>query len=429
MRVSEPAGREIPETVRESAGFQSHSNDSFKMFLLKLVWIYRILCLLLTMVILLPREGSDDAFPFWFLLYFFAGTFIYPLFGKDARIMLGLNILDYFTALLFQYFEPYSVFWELLWLPGILTAVALIAPSPWAVLLPVLLGIPGCLFLSYSYYDKFTISIAERTYPYYLASLLFYVPVTGLSIMIGRISSYISALRDKAGSLELVNRQLNKINRDISHKMFSLKNDTTLEERKRISKEIHDTAGYVFINLIMMLQAAAAILYRDIGKAERLINETRDYANRGINEIRHILQDIRNYTPESLSLQNEFFDIGKSFQKATDVMVTINYGNWPVTFSKKLDFFFMSFMQEALTNALKHGHATAIDVICWSDLSHVSMSILDNGKGALMPIKKGIGISAMEDFTGQQGGSIIVRSDGQGFKITVTIPLKSVTAI
>jgi signal transduction histidine kinase len=372
------------------------------------------------------ENPGNDRYSFWFLMYLGSGIVMFLIFRGNLRIILGLNIIDYFAVLMFQYFEPYSVFLELLWLPGILTAAALIVPFPWNILLPLFLGIPGCVFFGYGYYAAVLISIGERSYPYYLASLFFYVPVTALAIMIGGLSSYTRELRGRTRSLEHFNLQLDKINRDITSKMFRLQNDTTLEERKRISKEIHDTAGYVFINLIMMLQAASAVSRKDIEKAEQLINDARNYAERGINEIRHILQNIRDYSPAVLSLQNELFDIGKSFEKATGTALSIDYGNWPKTFSPKLDSFFMSFMEEALTNALKHGHATEISVMCRNNASHITMSVSDNGKGVNMPLKKGIGISAMEEFAAQQNGSIIIRGNDTGFKITSAIPLASI---
>jgi signal transduction histidine kinase len=404
-------------------------NNAIQSFLLKLVWAYKILCFVLTFVIMTLGEkenAGNDRYSFWFLMYLGTGIVMFLIFRRNLRIILGLNIIDYFAVLMFQYFEPFSIFLELLWLPGILAAAALIVPFPWSILLPLFLGIPGCVFLSYGYYAAVLVSVGERSYPYYLASLFFYVPVTVLAIMIGGLSSYTSKLRGRTRSLEHFNLQLDKINRDITSKMFRLQNDTTLEERKRISKEIHDTAGYVFINLIMMLQAASAILRKDIEKAEQLINDARNYAERGINEIRHILQNIRDYSPAVLSLQNELFDIGKSFEKATGTALSIDYGDWPKTFSTKLDSFFMSFMEEALTNALKHGHATEISVMCRNNASHITMSVSDNGKGVNMPLKKGIGISAMEEFAAQQNGSIIIQGNDTGFKITAAIPLASI---
>jgi signal transduction histidine kinase len=301
---------------------------------------------------------------------------------------------------------------------------ALTTPFPWNILLPIFMGIPGPLLLSYGSCNGIVVSIGDRTYSYGMTILFIYIPVTLLSLAVSGISMYTRRIRDRAERLELVNLQLNKLNRDISVKIFRLKNDSTMEERKRISKEVHDTAGYVFINLIMMLQAASAVLDRDIEKAAQLVRDARDYADRGINEIRHILRNMRDYTPVSLSLQNELFDIGESFRKATSVSLTIEYGNWPRSFSKSVDSFFMSFMQECLTNALKHGHATVITIMCWRSASEITMSVTDNGRGAVMPIKKGIGISAMEDFISQHKGSITIHSDEGGFRIGAALPLQ-----
>jgi signal transduction histidine kinase len=208
----------------------------------------------------------------------------------------------------------------------------------------------------------------------------------------------------------------------VSQRIFSLQNDSAQKERNRLSKEIHDITGYVFINLIMMLQAAQAILHRDISKADKLIGDARDHAERGINEIRHLLQNIRAYTPLYLSLQNELYNLGVSFQKATDVEIEIEYGNWPQTISEKLDSFFISFMQESLTNALKHGHAKQISILCWTQGKWISMSVTDNGSGTIFPINKGIGITGMEDLASQHGGNITIKSNG-GFKITASVPL------
>jgi signal transduction histidine kinase len=315
------------------------------------------------------------------------------------------------------------MFLEHLWLPGILLAIALSAPFPLSILLSLVMGIPGGLFLNYASFTGVVISISGQNYLYADIAPFFYVPVTLLTVMTGIINFYCGKIRDKSDRLELLVSQINKMNKDITGKIFRIQNDTTLEERKRISKEIHDTSGYVFINLIMILQAASAVLYKDLKKTEQLIDDAIDYADKGINEIRHKLRGIREYTHAFLSLQNELFDIGESFRKTTGVTLTIEYGNWPKTFSKTTDSFFLSFMQECLTNALKHGQASAITIMCWMTDSYIVMSITDNGKGAVMPIKKGIGISAMEDFVSSYNGSINIRSDEGGFRITAVLPL------
>jgi signal transduction histidine kinase len=263
--------------------------------------------------------------------------------------------------------------------------------------------------------------LGSVVYPYHSASFFFYVPVTLFAAAAGWINLWAKKVNENGVRLEQLNLQLNKIIKDLTHKIFTLQNDLALGERRKISKEIHDAAGYIFTNLIMMLQAASAILDRDAKKAKRKIIDARDYAEGGINEIRHILRDIRGHSRGFLSLQNTLFDLSDSFRKATNIMLIIEYGNWPRTFSKTINSFFISFMQECLTNALKHGQAMTISIMCWMRGNRIFMRVTDNGRGALLPIKKGIGISAMEEFVTLYDGSIIIQSDEGGFRITAEL--------
>jgi signal transduction histidine kinase len=329
--------------------------------------------------------------------------------------------MDYFSILMFRYADHRCDFLEYLWMPGIIVTVSLLIPGPLALFLPAVIGIPGCIFLSYGYFIDGGISLGGTVYPYSCAALFFYVPITLLSITAGYINSRSEKIKKTKECLEQLNFQLNKINKDVTRKMFRLQNDTTMEERKRISKAIHDTAGYMFTNLIMMLQAASAVLGKDAKEADRIIKDARDYAERGINEIRHILRGIREHKRVFLSLQNTLFDLSDSFRKATNITLTIEYGNWPPTFSKTIDSFFVSFTQECLTNALKHGQATAVTIMCWTRGPRIFMRLSDNGRGAVMPIKKGIGISAMEEFVTLYDGGITIQSDAEGFRITAEL--------
>ncbi len=86
-------------------------------------------------------------------------------------------------------------------------------------------------------------------------------------------------------------------------------------------------------------------------------------------------------------------------------------------------------MQEGLTNSLKHGNANAIEVICWATADDVIMSIGDNGKGALPPIRKGIGLSGIEDYVESLQGNVDIKTDDNGFKITVSIPKSALSAL
>jgi signal transduction histidine kinase len=375
---------------------------------------------------------SDTNYTLIILLYLAIETvfFIIPaVLYFNKKVILSMVFIDYFLVLICPYYSPHVIILEFIWIPEILATIAVFLPGIRSIFLILFMGIPGGIFLSYGYYQEIVVSIGEKSYPFYMALIPFYLAFTFLSIILCQFFLSSRKREEYTRSLETLNGQLNKINHFVSQKIFHLENDSTIEERKRISKEIHDTAGYVFVNLIMMLQAASAIFYTDVKKAEAIINDARDYAERGINEIRHILRNIRDYSPVRLSLQNELYSIGAAFNKATEVKININYGNWPKTFSKNIDSFFVSFMQEALTNSLKHGHAASVSISCWKNNDFYTISVTDNGKGAVLPVKKGIGITALEDVVHQYNGNVTIRSDRTGFGIQVSFPVFSVTPI
>jgi signal transduction histidine kinase len=401
--------------------------EGVKLFLLRILGIYRVICLPVIFLIAAYAEknsGYHNSLLLFFWLSFSTALYFFLLSHLTGFLL--LLFADYVVVLLFPYFDHVLLPSEFIWIPGILLALALGLPRIVNKIAPLVLGIPGAVTLSCGYISNLSVSAFGVSFPFYLAALVFYVPVSLLAIITAFICSEMEKIKNRDAGLELINMHLNELNRSISEKIFRLQNDTATETRKRLSKEIHDSTGYVFINLIMMLQAASAVFRKDAEKAQQLVDEARDYAERGINEIRHRLRDIRSYTISRISLQNEFFNLAESFHKATEVTITIDYGEWPPAFSRDIDSFFVSFLQETLTNAVKHGHATEISVICWKSASHFGMSVTDNGTGAAPPIKFGIGITAMEDVIGQMQGSITIMSDESGFRINASIPLEAV---
>lgn len=408
-------------------------NKAYRRRLLRVLWLCQGLCVVL--LALGVRLAGNYGYAFskgmtiWFLAYSLATLLLRFALKQDSLESYSLVALDFFALLLFGYFEPHFLLPEFLMIPILLIEIAALYPTIPGIAAILLLGVPGSVLLSYANYASLALAIQDRKYSVSAFAALYYSPITLASLVLIMQIAHMEKTDAKLVSMETLNRQLDKINRDITNKMFKLKRDSVVEERKRITKEIHDMAGYIFINLIMMLQAASAVLHKDLDKAESLIIDAREYANRGIEEIRQILRGMRATNASPLSLQNELFDVGESFQKATNVALSLQFGNWPKTFSRELDLFFTSFMQEGLTNSLKHGNANAIEVICWATADDVIMSIGDNGKGALPPIRKGIGLSGIEDYVESLQGNVDIKTDENGFKITVSIPKSALSAL
>jgi signal transduction histidine kinase len=385
--------------------------------------IFHVICITITIIITAGSSKTEgyNVNIIQFFIYLAAAFILLYALRRRRLFVYWVIIIEYFILLMFPYSAPHYAFLEFLWMPGIILLFSILKPMVITLLLTAVLGVPGCIFLSYNYFSGAVFRLGENTCTYGLAALFFYVPVTAFAVLAGCFRIYAGRLKDEKEGLEQLKVQLSKINKEISNKIFRLQNEIASEERKKISREIHDAAGYMFANLIMMLQAALAVLEKDKEKAKIMIRDARNYSERGMNEIRHILHNIYEYKHNFFSLQNSLFDLTESFRKTTNITLTTEYGNWPPSFSETLNSFLLSFAQECLTNALKHGQPSMITIMCWKTGPMVFIRVADNGKGAVMPLKKGIGISSMENFVYSTGGSVNIKSDGNGFRITIGI--------
>ena len=80
-------------------------------------------------------------------------------------------------------------------------------------------------------------------------------------------------------------------------------------------------------------------------------------------------------------------------------------------------------LEEALTNALRHGHATRVQVAMAISGGHLVMQIDDNGIGAA-DLQYGFGLSSTQDRLRQIGADLFVESTaGSGFSLRMKVPL------
>ena len=155
-----------------------------------------------------------------------------------------------------------------------------------------------------------------------------------------------------------------------------------LEERSRIARELHDTLLQGVIGMLMQLYAietqltenssVKTALARVVGRAHNLVDDGRI-----------ALEDLRSQVTHNGALEEalltsiEEFDIPENIQ----VHVTTAGISRPLNYVVQGDVYRIA--REALTNAVKHSHATAIAIeVGYSDAA-LKLRIWDNGQGFL----------------------------------------------
>jgi len=345
--------------------------------------------------------------------------------------LLGVSILlkwllfiEYFYVLLLGYIFPTLFFLEYVFIPAILMGFATLYPKRVAMAIVIASGIFGSIYFSSNYIRTRLVIIEGIDIPVSLISAWYYLSVVFLVLILIRLNSQLKSIEIDMQRVLAQNRRIDMVNRNISDRLFRIKQDSSIAERMRIVKEIHDTVGYIFVNIIMLLQASLAIIRKDRESAETKINDALDYTRRGTNEIRYILREMRAYEHPSMGLQNEMHEIGNLFSRATGVEVSLSYGNWKKSYGKELDGFFKSFLQESFTNALKHGCSTKVNMNCWETSSRIIITVQDNGSGAPLSLRYGIGLQSIQDSVQAYGGEMDLVHGPVGFGIRIAIPHK-----
>ncbi len=216
--------------------------------------------------------------------------------------------------------------------------------------------------------------------------------------------------------------KLTEFNQTLQNYARTVDEVATKKERFRISREIHDISGYIFTNIIALMDAIIITGCQSPEKSSEICLTARVQAQEGLQETRKALRALRTIDDRRETGLRAIYKIKKIFEDTTGVEVKIEAGNMPATFGDEIDRVVYRTVQEALTNALRHGRATkiAIDFSIRDGFFH--MSVLDNGSGA-KKLTKGIGLAGMEERISQLGG-VVVASNAEegGFRLSVRIP-------
>lgn len=192
-----------------------------------------------------------------------------------------------------------------------------------------------------------------------------------------------------------------------------------LEERNRLSQEIHDKIGHSMTGALIQMEAAKRLMEIDKEKSAELLQNAIHISKDGIESIRITLKNMKPPT-EQIGIHRMKLFI-EEFAGKNDVNIPFVYkGNLDMISPIKWKIIGEN-VTEALTNAMKYADATVISIDIHVLNKMVKVQVKDNGKGAAF-VKKGLGIMGMEERTASVNGKIIV--DGtSGFSVTMLFPI------
>lgn len=199
--------------------------------------------------------------------------------------------------------------------------------------------------------------------------------------------------------------------------------EATQNERRRITRDMHDSCGYVFVNIIAMMDAAASQKDLSDEQLDDLFMAVRNLAQTGLKETRATLHKIRSMESPLTNNINAIFDVKNIFSKVSGINIELSSGNIKKDYGRTVNSIIVHTMQEALTNSIRHGRAKNISINLWETDSLLIMTVQDDGIGS-KEIIKGIGLAGMEERLAKTYGTLETSTPPEGgFKVTIKIPL------
>lgn len=203
----------------------------------------------------------------------------------------------------------------------------------------------------------------------------------------------------------------------------SLAEATALEERQRIAKEIHDTAGHSITTVIMQTEAAKLVIDKNPEDAKIKLIAANLQAKNALEQLRESVHVLSGNTARG-TLKAELTKVIEESVLGTGI--SIRYEIEDITVSAASDRMLCNALKECISNGLRHGRATAFWVELKPEFGQVKLLVSDNGCGVdVNRLKKGFGLTAMSESAERLGGSLELTSEeGDGLEVVVRLPIE-----
>ncbi|MGJ8683504.1 MAG: ATP-binding protein [Nonlabens sp.] len=187
------------------------------------------------------------------------------------------------------------------------------------------------------------------------------------------------------------------------------------KERSRIAKELHDSVGQ---QLTLIKQKAQS---QELDSIAELTNTT-------LEEVRSISRNLYPVIIKQLGLKGAIEHLLLQIDEETDLFVSVIVDDIDDLFNIEESVNIYRFIQECVSNVLKHAAATTIDISIDKKKDNVVMEIRDNGTGFKVTEKEGnnsLGLKTLKERIRILNGLLSIESEpNKGSFITATIPLK-----
>lgn len=251
--------------------------------------------------------------------------------------------------------------------------------------------------------------------------------------------------RQHKTDLEIANRELFRANealkqeiekrsqaeeelRTLSSRLLRLQDD----ERRRLSRELHDSTGQLLTGIQLNLSLAAQELANSDGKLQEWFTQSVQLTNQALDEVRTMSYLLHPPMLDEAGIAMALQWYVEGFSRRSRIEVNLNVPETLDRLASDTEVAIFRVIQESLTNIHRHSGSGKAEITLAADEREVKLFIRDYGKG--LPAehssgeakgKMGVGLRGMTERIRQLGGILSIRSTSPGTLIEARLPVSS----
>jgi signal transduction histidine kinase len=199
------------------------------------------------------------------------------------------------------------------------------------------------------------------------------------------------------------------------------------EERRRISRELHDEVGQSLLVVRLYLEMVQSSLPPTQQALIDKLGEARRVAEGTIVEMRRLISALSPNVLEELGLPASIRQTVKNVSRTFPGRVRVRMSNID-RLPKTIQIMMYRLVQECMSNAVKHSQATNVNLQISRRNGNVSLRMQDDGQGFDLEEaarkRESFGLSGMRERVTLLGGEIDIQSArGKGTKVLIEIPV------
>jgi PAS domain S-box-containing protein len=202
------------------------------------------------------------------------------------------------------------------------------------------------------------------------------------------------------------------------------------DERKRVSRDLHDDVSPEILVLIKKLDALSDRSRLKVSDVRNSIKEVRGQAEKALEALRRTAQGLRPRIIDDLGLVAAVEWIAEEMEQEEHCTVEVSSSGMDREPSPEVQIVLFRITQEALNNIRKHARADKVTITITGQPDTISMEIADNGKGFTVPVhvedtvRDGhLGLMGMDERARLLNGTLEISSaPGTGTRIRARLP-------